>query len=264
MKDDLALLWKGLSHPPRREILDRLRQRARTTGELAESFPSTRFAVMKHLEVLVEAGLVLPRKQGRERWNHLNAQPLQALYERWVRPYEAHWAGGLQRLKTLAERPEGEDAMADDGIGVVQVELEIRIAARSERVWQALVEEIGRWWPRDFYAGPDPRGFLLEPRLGGRMYEDWGNGAGAIWYLVTEIDPPRALGLTGQMPAAFGGPATSLLRLVLRPEGESTVLELTDSEFRRPTEKAHASLEEGWRELFEKAFKTYVEGGETV
>jgi len=154
--------------------------------------------------------------------------------------------------------------MADDGIGVVQVELEIRIAARPERVWQALVEEIGRWWPRDFYAGPDPRGFLLEPRLGGRMYEDWGNGAGAIWYLVTEIDPPRTLGLTGQMPAAFGGPATSLLRLVLRPEGEETVLELTDSEFRRPTEKAHASLEEGWRELFEKAFKAYVERGETV
>jgi hypothetical protein len=42
------------------------------------------------------------------------------------------------------------------------------------------------------------------------------------------------------------------------------VLELTDSEFRRPTEKAHASLEEGWRELFEKAFKTYVEQGERV
>jgi len=149
--------------------------------------------------------------------------------------------------------------MADDGIGLVQVELEIRIAARPERVWQALVEEIGRWWPRDFYAGPDPRGFLLEPHLGGRMYEDWGDGSGAIWYLVTEIDPPRSLGLSGQMPPAFGGPATSLLRLVLRPQGEETVLELTDSEFRRPTEKAGASLEEGWRALFEKAFKSYVE-----
>jgi hypothetical protein len=66
------------------------------------------------------------------------------------------------------------------------------------------------------------------------------------------------------MPAAFGGPATSLLRLVLRPEREETVLELTDSEFRRPTEKARVSLEEGWRELFERAFKTYVERGETV
>jgi DNA-binding transcriptional ArsR family regulator/uncharacterized protein YndB with AHSA1/START domain len=260
MNDDLAPLWKALSDPTRREILDLLRARPRTTGELAEAFPSTRFAVMKHLEVLVEAGLVVSRKQGRERWNHLNAQPLQTLYERWVRPYEAHWAAGLLRLKDLAEGPEG-GFMSDDGIGVVHVELEIRIAARPERVWQALVEEIGRWWHKDFYAGASPKAFVLEPRLGGRMYEDWGNGAGAIWYLVTEIDPPRSLGLSGHMPAAFGGPATSLLRLVLQPEGEGTVLQLTDSELRKVTEKSRASLEDGWSALFGE-LKSYVEAGE--
>jgi len=261
MPGDLDLLWKALSDPTRREILDRLRERPRTTGELASAFPSTRFAVMKHLEVLVEAGLVLVRREGRERWNHLNAVPLQALYERWVRPYEAHWAGGLERLKTLAERPNEEKTMAGDGLGIVQVELEIRIEAPAARVWEALVEETGRWWPRDFYAGPG-KDFRLEPRLGGRMYEDWGNGAGATWYTVTEIEPGRSLGLSGTMPAAFGGPALSLLRLVLRPEGEATVLELTDSEFRRPTDKAHASLEEGWRLLFEQALKQHAEGGE--
>jgi DNA-binding transcriptional ArsR family regulator len=260
MNDDLAPLWKALSDPTRREILDLLRARPRTTGELAEAFPSTRFAVMKHLEVLVEAGLVVSRKQGRERWNHLNAQPLQTLYERWVRPYEAHWAVGLLRLKELAERPEG-GLMSDDGIGVVHVELEIRIEARPERVWQALVEEIGRWWHKDFYAGSAPKAFVLEPRLGGRMYEDWGNGAGAIWYLVTEIDPPRSLGLSGHMPAAFGGPATSLLRLVLQAEGDGTVLQLTDSELRKVTEKSRASLEDGWRALFGE-LKSYVEAGE--
>lgn len=263
MKGDLSLLWKALSDPTRREILDRLRERPQTTGQLADAFPSSRFAVMKHLEVLVEAGLVLARKQGRERWNHLNAQPLQALYERWVRPYEAHWAGGLERLKTLAERPNEEETMAGGPLGIVQVELEIRIEAPPERVWQALVAEIGRWWPTDFYAGP-AKDFRLEPHLGGRMYEDWGNGAGATWYQVTEIQPGRSLGLSGTMPAAFGGPALSLLRLVLRPEGGATVLELTDSEFRKPTEKAHASLAEGWRQLFEQAFKRYVEGGEKV
>ena len=255
MKDDLAPLWKALSDTTRREILDLLRERPWTTGELAEAFPSTRFAVMKHLEVLVEAGLVVSRKQGRERWNHLNALPLQRLYERWVRPYEAHWAAGLLRLKDLAE---GGNVMSDDGIGVVHVELEVRISARPERVWRALVEETGRWWHKDFYAGSASKGFILEPRLGGRMYEDWGNGAGAIWYLVTEIDPPRSLGLSGHMPAAFGGPATSLLRLVLRPEGDDTILQLTDSELRKVTEKAKASLEGGWRTLFGE-LKKHVE-----
>jgi DNA-binding transcriptional ArsR family regulator len=261
MKDDLAPLWKALSDPTRREILDRLREGPRTTGELAEAFPSTRFAVMKHLEVLVEAGLVVSRKQGRERWNHLNAMPLQALYERWVRPYEAHWAAGLLRLKDLAERPEGEGPMAEDGFGVVHVEMELRIEARPERVWQVLVEETGRWWHKDFYAGANPQGFILEPRLGGRMYEDWGSGSGAIWYLVTEIDPPRSLGLSGHMPAAFGGPATSLVRIVLEEEGGGTLFQLADSEFRKVTEKARASLEEGWRTLFGE-LKKYVEAGE--
>jgi DNA-binding transcriptional ArsR family regulator len=257
--ESLTPLWRALADPTRREILDRLRERPRTTGELAELFPSTRFAVMKHLEVLVTAGLVVSRKQGRERWNHLNAQPLQSLYERWVRPYEAHWATGLERLKNLAERPEGGEVMTNDAIGVVHVELEIRIAAPPERVWQALTAEIGRWWPQDFYAGANAKDFILEARLGGRMYEDWGIEAGALWYLVTEIDPPRSLGLSGHMPAAFGGPATSLVRIVLQPDGEATLFQLADSEFRRPTETSRASLEEGWRALFEKAFKTYVE-----
>lgn len=156
--------------------------------------------------------------------------------------------------------------MPENRLGIVQVELEIRIEAPPERVWRALVEETGRWWPRDFYAGPG-ESFVLEPRLGGRMYEDWGNGAGATWYTVTEIQPAKSLGLSGTMPAAFGGPALSLLRLVLRPEGpngKATVLELTDSEFRLATESARASLDEGWRLLFEQAFKRYVEGGERV
>ena len=153
--------------------------------------------------------------------------------------------------------------MAGAPLGIVQVELEIRIEASAQRVWQALVEEISRWWPQDFYAGP-ARGFRLEPHLGGRMYEDWGNDAGATWYTVTEIQPGKSLGLSGTMPAAFGGPALSLLRLVLRPEGDATVLELTDSELRQPTEKTQASLDEGWRQLFEVAFKAYVEGGERV
>jgi len=261
MSDDLALVWKALADPTRRAILDLLRQRPRMTGELAEAFPSTRFAVMKHLEVLVEAGLVVSRKQGRERWNHLNAQPLQTVYERWVRPYEAHWAVGLQHLKELAERPEGEKTMSTTPLGLVRVEQEIAIAAAPERVWQALVEETGRWWPKDFYAGASAKNFIVEPRLGGRMYEDWGNGTGATWYTVTEVAPPRSLGLAGHYPPVFGGPSTSILRLELVPSEAGTVLQISASEFRAVSDNTFTSLDEGWRTLF-GCLKEYVENGE--
>jgi DNA-binding transcriptional ArsR family regulator len=97
-------VWKALADPTRRRILDLLRAAPRTTGELADEFESTRFAVMKHLGVLVEAGLVVVERRGRERLNHLNPVPIRALYRRWIRPFEAAPADGLLRLKRLAER----------------------------------------------------------------------------------------------------------------------------------------------------------------
>src|SRR2546421_10072255 len=109
--DELALLWRALADPTRRGLLDLLRDGPRTTGQLASAFPTSRFAVMKHLRILLGAGLLLVRRQGRERWNHLNAVPLQRLHDRWVRPWAAHWARGLNDLKGQLE---GGEAMAND------------------------------------------------------------------------------------------------------------------------------------------------------
>ncbi len=103
--DDDAV-WRALGDPTRRRILDLLRDRARTTGELAEEFPVTRFAVMKHLSVLVDAGLVLVERRGRERFNHLNTVPIRAIYRRWLQPFERHPADALLRLKDQVERAE--------------------------------------------------------------------------------------------------------------------------------------------------------------
>src|SRR5215470_1745511 len=71
--DDTAPLWRALADPTRRRILDLLRERPLITGEIAAQFPISRIAVMRHLEVLSEAGLVTSRKRGRERWHYLNA-----------------------------------------------------------------------------------------------------------------------------------------------------------------------------------------------
>ncbi len=63
---------------------------------------------MKHLGVLHEAGLVVARREGRVRWNHLNAVPLRRMYERWVSRYEGAWASGLLSLQEAVEGGEGE------------------------------------------------------------------------------------------------------------------------------------------------------------
>jgi len=100
MPDELDGVWKALSDPTRRAILDLLRAGPRTTTEIVEAFPSlTRFGVMKHIDVLRHAGLINTREEGRQRLNSLNAVPIRQIYDRWVSRYEEFWADQLLRLK---------------------------------------------------------------------------------------------------------------------------------------------------------------------
>lgn len=101
-------VWKALADPTRRAILDALKDGPRTTGDLCARFPLSRFAVMKHLAILERAGLVLVRREGRQRWNYLNAVPIRRIYERWISDYAGLWAGSLLKLKRHVEGPTGE------------------------------------------------------------------------------------------------------------------------------------------------------------
>lgn len=104
MTDELDPVWKALSDPTRREILDLLRDGPRPTTEIVDKFPDlSRFGVMKHLDVLRAAGLVTTRSEGRSRINSLNAAPLREILERWIGKYEAYWTNTLLRVKETVE-----------------------------------------------------------------------------------------------------------------------------------------------------------------
>jgi DNA-binding transcriptional ArsR family regulator len=86
---DDARIWKALGSPHRRALLDALREGPRTTSALCEVLPRlSRYAVMQHLSVLERAGVVLVRRDGRERWNELNAVPIQHELERWLNGFQ--------------------------------------------------------------------------------------------------------------------------------------------------------------------------------
>ena len=104
MAKDLDHIWKALSDPTRREILDLLRDGPRQTTEIVQAFSQlSRFGVMKHLDVLRDAGLVDTRSEGRRRINALNAAPIREILERWIGKYEAYWSNTLLRVKEIAE-----------------------------------------------------------------------------------------------------------------------------------------------------------------
>jgi DNA-binding transcriptional ArsR family regulator len=101
---DLDGVWKALSDNTRRSILDLLRQGPRTTTEIVEAFPHlSRFGVMKHIDVLREAGLIHTREERRQRINSLNVVPIRQIYERWVGRFEELWSSHLLRIKEDAE-----------------------------------------------------------------------------------------------------------------------------------------------------------------
>jgi DNA-binding transcriptional ArsR family regulator len=104
--DALDRVFKALSNATRRRILDLLRDRPRTTGELCARFPELdRCTTMQHLDVLERAGLVIAQRKGRERWNHLDVVPITLIHDRWIGDYARSAVGLIASLKSDLEAP---------------------------------------------------------------------------------------------------------------------------------------------------------------
>lgn len=282
-------VWRALANPLRRRVLDLLRDGPRTTGDLAAAFPDvSRFAVMQHLAVLEQSGLLLVRRQGRHRLNHLNAVPIQQIQERWVSSYASGPARRALALKrhledapaptppitetttvtttvtttdkagatemTQAEAATGRRAQA------VRIESELRIDAPTERVFKALTVEQHDWYPYT-YGGDRVRSIAFEERVGGSCYEDWGDGRGVHYGTITAFDPPHLFAMRG-----FLGGATVLEnRFVLTDDGGSTVLAHTMTAFGDLSEDDLEGIRtHGTLKLFEPQLKAWAERGERV
>ena len=97
-------VFRALSDPSRRRLLDRLYERdGLSLSELERELPMTRFGVMKHLRVLEEANLVVTRRRGREKLHFLNPVPIRLVYERWVSKYAEPIAAALTGIKRELE-----------------------------------------------------------------------------------------------------------------------------------------------------------------
>lgn len=104
-------VFKALSSRTRRSILDLLKDRPRTTGELCARFPELdRCTTMQHLGVLERAGLVIAQRRGRERWNHLDVVPIKLIHDRWIGSYAQ---SAVELIATLKTDLESSSSVAD-------------------------------------------------------------------------------------------------------------------------------------------------------
>ena len=105
---DADLLFKALSDPSRRKLLDLLHAHdGRTLNDLCDHLDMTRQGVTQHLNVLEAANLVATAWRGREKLHFLNPVPLQEIYERWIAKFEKPRLKALGDLKRRLEKPHG-------------------------------------------------------------------------------------------------------------------------------------------------------------
>lgn len=98
----MVTTFEALVDPTRRRILDLLRERPRSVGELVDLLEMSQPGVSKHLRVLREAGLVEVRQDAQRRWYEVRPEPLEALHQ-WLEGYRHLWEARFDRLDSLLD-----------------------------------------------------------------------------------------------------------------------------------------------------------------
>ena len=132
---------------------------------------------------------------------------------------------------------------------------EIRIDAPPEKVYDAILRDIDQWWA--YRLGTADSVIRIEPRVGGRFYEDFGRDQGALWGTITYLKRPERIRFSG--PLGMERPVSSLYTYDLQPRRDGTTLTLSHTCFgdlKPGWDKAHQS---GWSELLGKFLKAWVE-----
>lgn len=256
MSDELSTVFKALGHPIRRGILDILKKSPRTTGELNEYFPEvTRYAIMKHLNILEEGHLILVRREGKYKKHFLNAVPLQEMHERWVGKYMQSTASSLMNLRRAVQDKGGDKTM--DSTKDFHIEQEIFLDAPRNEVFRALTEKVEEWW--EFRIAPKgvTSHFTFEPVPGGQFIERWGEKEGAVWGNVYYVNAPEEIRLHGHL--GMHGAVNSAYTYRLLEKDGGTLLQLSHTASGVILEQWEEEHTKGWEYLLGILLKKYVE-----
>jgi len=245
MDADIDKVFKALADPSRRKLLDRLFKRdGQTLGELCERVEMTRFGVMKHLRVLEEAGLVVTRRQGREKLHYLNPMPIRLVHDRWVSKYRAPFAAALGDLKSRLEND-----MAETQI------YELFIRTTPEKLWQALTEA---QVTKQYFFGEEIRS---DWKPGSEWHSIGPGGSRDVEGKVLECDPQRRLVITWRVlyEPSLSKEVSKVTYLIER-RGEMCKLSVTHDLADAPKTAGHVG-KDGWQWVL-SSLKSLLETGQ--
>jgi uncharacterized protein YndB with AHSA1/START domain/DNA-binding transcriptional ArsR family regulator len=265
-------VFRALSDPSRRALLDRLNRRnGQTLRELCSGLAMARQSVSKHLAVLEAANLVTTLRRGREKHHFLNAEPINAIADRWITHYDRQRASALADLKTALEHTVMTATSTTPTDQATEFVYTTYIATTPERVWEALTDPAftRRYW-------------------GVALISDWRVGSPITWevagatiadpeQVVVVADPPRRLAftwhaITPEFGAAIEGDAAELAAMAaearsqvafeIEPTGALVKLTVHHTGF-RPGSAILAGVSGGWPSVV-ASLKTLLETGEPL
>ena len=263
---DIDAVWRALANPVRRQLLDSAEQRSaddrRPGEESARAQPLRRHAApgradRRRARRCPSAGQVPVQP--------LNPVPLRRWYERWVVPMADGAAAEMLALeRAVSERePTGGQELsvaAPVKAGRVPAPYGSRPSSSSRPRPSAStrfsVERSSEWFPTT-YGEERVKAIVLEPRIGGAYYEDWGEGRGHLYGTVTRYDPPFQLHFRGRLDLG-----TILdTEYTLEPAGDETILRVSKVAVGPFTDEEAAGINKyGDLARFEDALRRVIEG----
>ncbi len=212
-------VFRALADPKRRLLLDKLFERdGQTLTELEAHTPDiTRFGVMKHLRVLEDAGLVVTKKVGREKYHYLNAVPIRRIGDRWLDKFTSARARALLDLQHVLERK--DIPLTDTQVRTTKV-LQIVIRTTPEQLWKALT--LSEYTQQYFFGSVWETSF--EP---GSPYRMTAGGFPMIEGTIEAVEPPHKLVTTFKALWSEAAQAAGTSRVTYEIEARGPVCKLT-------------------------------------
>lgn len=142
-------------------------------------------------------------------------------------------------------------------MNVIKIEQDVFIAANREKVFSHLTGDVTSWWDHSFH--PSPQKIVLEPELGGKFFEDMGDGDGAIYCHVTYLKKNEKLVMQG--PMGMSGAVIGTVSWTLEEADGGTNLHLSHHVAGDVNEDTRLSYSGGWEMLLGQRLKSLVETG---
>lgn len=258
-------VFKALADPGRRQLLDSLNERnGQTLRELCGELDMARQSVSKHLTVLAAANLVTTVRRGREKLHYLNAEPINAIADRWIDRYHR---GRVQALATL------KSALAQQPMDKPEFVYTTFVSTTPEKLWQALTRPE---FTREYWS----LGLVSDWQVGSPVLIEYDNGPEDHGQVVLVADPPSRLsyswhrlqpmhaevfGWSAEQFAEYSAEGRSKVTFLIEPTDRQVKLTVVHDDFdpgsmMHKAVSGHLEQSGGWPELLSD-LKTFLETG---